>query len=322
VAAGAVTAWTGLQFAFGSAEDFFDYRFVTKKSPDALADFYGTEDFMQMYCVFPFVEELMMRGSHFDDDGVVHTYGLSGNMLVAMEFADDEDENGNTTFFNKRERFTDKAPWGVGLWWDLVENFGFNQRADGTCEVYHHGEAFYGPWPVRLIFELHARYLIWAAERHINSPAFGDDDKLEEREAMRKNIPAHVFNEYLAQMETDIKLRMEGDTEIPPERRVAVEKVLADIKKAKLQKHVTIMDVKQLKGDAGKALKTHETERKVQVTPAQLQLIIENKEVRETVKAGMQLLDKQGESQGRSLARRASSLENLLNHPDMLPVKK
>ena len=54
--------------AFGSQEDFFDYRFITNKDPDALADFYGTEDFMQMYCVFPFMEEMMMRGSHFDDE--------------------------------------------------------------------------------------------------------------------------------------------------------------------------------------------------------------------------------------------------------------
>lgn len=296
--------------AFGSQEDFFDYRFITNKDPDALADFYGTEDFMQMYCVFPFMEEMMMRGSHFDDEGVVHTYGISGNMLVAMEFADDEDEDGNTVFFNKRERFTDKAPWGVGMWWDMVMNFGFNQRPDGTCEVYHHGEHFMGPWPVRLLFQMHALYLIWAADRHINSEAFGNDDKLEEREEMRRNIPAHVFAEFMGQLESNLKAKMEKDS-LTAEKRQAVEKVLEDIKKARLQRHVTRVDIKQLKG--------HDSEHKVSMTPAQLQLIIENQEVRETVKAGMQLLQK-SETQGRTLARRASSLESLLNHPDMIPV--
>ena len=144
-----------MQWFFGSAEDFFDHRFVTTKKPDDLADFYGTEDFMQLYCVFPFMERLMMRGSYFDDDGVVHTYGISGDMLVAMEFSDREANDGTTAHFNKRERFTDKAPWGVGLWWDMVQNFGFTQRKDGKCEVYHHGEYFYGPWPVRVVFYLH-----------------------------------------------------------------------------------------------------------------------------------------------------------------------
>lgn len=311
-AGGLVGVWTSLQFLLGSQEDFFDYRFLTKADPDALADFYGTEDFMQMYCVFPFMEQLMMRGSHFDDDGVVHTYGISGNMLVAMEFADDEDEDGNTTFFNKRERFTDKAPWGVGQWWDMVQNFGFNKRPDGTCEVYHHGEFFYGPWPVRLVFELHARYLIWAAEQHVNNKHFGCKDSLEEAEEHRKNIPAAAFNEFMGQLERDIKGAMDKTT-LSKEKQQQVEKVLMDIEKARLQKHNTHF--------VSRTLRSRESERKVQVTPEQLQLIIENKEVRDTVKAGMNILAST-ETKSRTLARRATQFEALMNHPDIIPAAK
>jgi hypothetical protein len=28
--------------------------------------------------------------------------------------------------------------------WDVVLNFGYNRKADGTCEVYHNGESFSG----------------------------------------------------------------------------------------------------------------------------------------------------------------------------------
>ena len=55
----------------------------------------------------------MMRGSFFDDEGTVHTWGLPGTLLVSMEFDDREEEiagaDGETetvvAHFNKRERF-------------------------------------------------------------------------------------------------------------------------------------------------------------------------------------------------------------------------
>ena len=34
------------QYCFGSKENFYEYRFITKKDPDDLASFYGSEDFM------------------------------------------------------------------------------------------------------------------------------------------------------------------------------------------------------------------------------------------------------------------------------------
>jgi len=74
--------------------------------------------------------------------------------------------------------------------------------------------------------------------------------------------------------------------------------------------------MKQLK-DRSKAAISDDPE-KVVLTPGQLQLIIENKEVRNTVKEGMAIL-KKTETSGRTLARRASALENLLNHPEIMP---
>jgi hypothetical protein len=121
----------------------------------------------QIFCVFPFVEELMMRGSFFDDEGTVHTWGLPGTLLVSMEFDDREEEilgpDGETqkvvAHFNKRERFHNIL-FGYTLW-DMVLNFGYNRRENGTCEVYHNGESFSGPFPIRLLFWLHGKYVIW-----------------------------------------------------------------------------------------------------------------------------------------------------------------
>ena len=61
----------GIQTVYGSSKDFYQYRFVTKADPDDLQDFYGAEDFMQIYCVFPFMQKIMMRGSSWDEDGTL-----------------------------------------------------------------------------------------------------------------------------------------------------------------------------------------------------------------------------------------------------------
>ena len=52
--AGAGVVTYGLQKAFGGPVDnIFDHRFTTTKDCDSLADFYGSEDFMEIFCVFP-----------------------------------------------------------------------------------------------------------------------------------------------------------------------------------------------------------------------------------------------------------------------------
>ena len=144
----------------------------------------------------------MMRGSFFDDEGTVHTWGLPGTLLVSMEFDDREEEiagaDGETetvvAHFNKRERFQNVL-FGHTLW-DMVLNFGYNRRADGTCEVYHNGESFRGPFPIRLLFWLHGKYVIWATKKFINGNLFESEDLLDEkeaeREAKRKRVEAQA----------------------------------------------------------------------------------------------------------------------------------
>lgn len=80
--------------------------------------------------------------------------------------------------------------------WDQIQCYGYNRRDDGKVEVFHRGESFHGPLPVRLLVQLHARYVIWATSKHINSPAFGSGD-LEVQEHQRANVPLHVLGEFV-----------------------------------------------------------------------------------------------------------------------------
>ena len=212
VAAGLTLA---AQYQFGSADNFFEHKFTTNKNPDDLADFYGTEDFMEIFCVLPFMIQLMMRNAEFDDEGTIHAWGLlgPGELEVSVVFTDDGDDDeeidqgdGETSkkkslpWFNKRETFKDVAPDFLGGFtlWEMTQNFGFRQiDEDGTCEIIHNGEKFRGFFPMRLVFELHSRYVIWATERHINSPAFGSEELELEAQEQRHNIPLYAFKEYV-----------------------------------------------------------------------------------------------------------------------------
>eukprot|EP00522_Entomoneis_paludosa_P013744 CAMPEP_0172444010 /NCGR_PEP_ID=MMETSP1065-20121228/4163_1 /TAXON_ID=265537 /ORGANISM="Amphiprora paludosa, Strain CCMP125" /LENGTH=673 /DNA_ID=CAMNT_0013194427 /DNA_START=19 /DNA_END=2040 /DNA_ORIENTATION=+ len=189
------------QYYFGNQKDFYDYRFITEKDPDDLAGFYGSESFMDLFCVLPFMGTLMMRGGYFDDEGTVHTTGLPGEMLVSMVFSDEEDDDGTTKWFNKRERFRDVF---LGFTcWDMVTNFGFEKLPDGRVMVYHHGEYFSGSIPpisllVRLVFGIHARWVAWATEHHINHYAFQNDNEFDEHleNESREALPLFLLKNY------------------------------------------------------------------------------------------------------------------------------
>merc|ERR1719247_2243286 len=108
---------------------------------------------------------------------------VHNSMEISFEITEREEEvDGQTVvaFFQKRERFKNYLPFTSFLMWDQTQCYGYNRLADGTCEVFHRGENFYGPLPVRLLVQLHAMYVIWATEKHINSRAFGAGD-LEEQ---------------------------------------------------------------------------------------------------------------------------------------------
>jgi hypothetical protein len=162
------------------------------------------------FCIFPFVVEFMMKNGEFAADAMpgydqtVNTFGFGGpgGMEVSMAFDEGEiDTTGDgqadtVAYFNKRERFKDWAPFMPKymnvVFWDLTQNFGYHRKADGTCEVYHHGETFYGPFPIRLIFTCHAYYVAWATERYIQRPDFGNRDKTDDLHELRKTIPIEV----------------------------------------------------------------------------------------------------------------------------------
>ena len=94
---------------------WFDYRFITTaEKMESLADFYGSEDFMQIFCVFSVMLHTSIGRAKFDDEGVTHSYGIGGRSHQAsMVF---EDEEGDTTgdgeadavvYFHKHETFQD-----------------------------------------------------------------------------------------------------------------------------------------------------------------------------------------------------------------------
>ncbi|CAB9506287.1 expressed unknown protein [Seminavis robusta] len=192
----------GLHSATGSADDFYEYRFKTNKSPDDLASFYGGEELMELFCIFPFVGQIMMRNGEFDDVGNFYTTGVPGTMKVSMVFSDEvNEETGETEWFNKRERFRNTL-WGYSCW-DMVSNFGFRTLEDGQIECYHYGEYFHGNLPVvsqvmKLVFQVHARWVAWSTEHHINRYAFtADTDEEEEmEEESRKNMPLFLLKNY------------------------------------------------------------------------------------------------------------------------------
>lgn len=213
------------QYFLGSAENFFDEKFVTFKRSEDLADFYGTEDFMEIFCIFPFMVDFMMRGAEFDDDGTIHAWGLlgPGELEVTINFeerevdTDGDGEPDTLAWFNKKEHFRDVAPSFLGGFtlWEMTQNFGYHRYDDGTCVVYHHGENFKGFFPIRLLFQLHAKYVIWATEKYVNSDAFGSEEHEMEREEQRHNIPLHVFKGFLAGLTEDVeraKLEVQPDS--------------------------------------------------------------------------------------------------------------
>lgn len=177
-----------LQYFFGSTKDgvpFYEYRFVAQKDSDDLAAFYGGEDLMELFCVIPVVGNIMMKFATFDNEGNVHTIGMPGTLKVQMVFSDQvDDATGKIVWFNKRERFKDTL-FGITMW-DYVINYGFTSLPDGRVSVYHQGEYFRGYSPpfsllMKAFFRIHARYMVWATEHHINHLAFTSETEQEKK---------------------------------------------------------------------------------------------------------------------------------------------
>ena len=82
----------------------------------------------------------------------------------------------------------------------MVLNFGFQTLEDGTRECYHAGEYFHGNVPILsqvmlLIFKVHARWVVWSTEHHVNHYAFSasTDEEEEMEEQSRANMPRFLL---------------------------------------------------------------------------------------------------------------------------------
>jgi hypothetical protein len=300
---GLALAGIAAQHYLGNADDFFEYKFKTTKKPEDLCDFYGTEAFMDLFCVFPFMAQFMMRGGEFDEEGNIHTWGLTGPGALEVSIQFDEREEDTTgdgqpdtiAWFNKRERFHDVSLFFGGFTlWEMTQNFGYNRLDDGTCEVYHHGEHFHGFFPVRLLFQLHASYVFWATKRFINSDEFGTEDLEDEAEVIRQNIPLHVFTEFLNGLTREV--------EQAREERQAQSKSTSDLDETIQQ----LKDLSSTTSQPNSTLPHFRTLRRRNTTLTQIQLVVDDANTEDTIRSAMeQVSSTKGRRDGpvRSLSR-------------------
>jgi hypothetical protein len=247
--------------------------------------------------------DLMMRNATFDDDGTIHAWGLLG---PSLEVSIDFDELENLEWFNKKETFQDVAPAFLGGFtlWTMTQNFGYHLKDDGTCEVYHHGETFNGFFPIRLLFQIHSHYVIWATEKYINSPAFGVEDKESDLEEQRHNIPLHVFKNFIERLHVEVEKEKENKTNL--EQKTELEHTLRRLKTIQENTH------KAASLPRLRTLRSHKTN----VTRAHL--IIDDKETKDTIEAAMRHI---GSNSGNRNAP-GKELGKLARHATLVTQKK
>jgi len=137
----------------------------------------------------------------------------------------------------RHERFIDWVPLLADLGykqllWDQTWTFGFNRLEDGTVEVYHHGEKFQGPWPVRLIVFFHQYYVLWACEKYINGKAFGSEDIDLQMEELAC-LPLHVFKKFVKRLRTEKEQNLQNLQNEPLPNAAAIQKANETLGKLK-----------------------------------------------------------------------------------------
>lgn len=197
---------------WGECRDFFEHSFITRKNPDPIVDFYSTEEFLQVLGIFPFAIHFILAGVTWREDRE-NAMDVYGSMLIQFDITEKtvktDDGKEVVGFFNKRERFVNYVPFSAAfglpiLMWDQTQNYGFQRLKDGSMRVIHQGECFYGPWPVLYAVKLHAMYVVWATEKHINSELFGTED-LEAVEEQRSNVPRMQFEIFTQKLQSQME---------------------------------------------------------------------------------------------------------------------
>jgi len=184
-------------------EDFFEHKFITRGDPEAIQDFYSTEDFLQILGVFPIALSFVLSGVQWDTSKD-NTMTVHNAMEISFTLEEREEETPSgekvVAFFQKRERFKNFIPFTRFLMWDQVQCYGYHRREDGSSEIFHRGEYINAPLPVRMLVKLHAKYVIWATEKHINSPGFLGKASLDEQHDQRGNIPLYALNDFIQRL--------------------------------------------------------------------------------------------------------------------------
>lgn len=259
-----------------AGEDFFEHKFITDKNPDDIVDFYSTEDFLQILGVFPFAIHFVLAGVEWDLDKE-NTMKVYDSMEISFTLEEREEETPDgekvVAFFQKKERFKNFFPLTPFLMWDQTQCYGYNRREDGTCEVFHRGQNFYGPLPVRLLVQLHARYVIWATEKHINSPAFGSGD-LEVQEHQRGNVPLHVFQDFLKRLSLAHQVAIETGKIAAGTPTHEAEKTLSKLRK--LQQSPTQVYVNTLKNAQANGGKLKRTTSQIEIADPEARAAIDS----------------------------------------------
>jgi len=218
-----------------SGDEFFEHKFITDKSPDDVVDFYSTEDFLQILGVFKIAIHFVLAGVEWDLNRE-NTMNVHNAMEISFEITEREEETEDgesvVAWFQKRERFKNYLPFTPFLMWDQVQCYGYHRLENGKLEVVHRGEYFHGPLPIRLLVQLHARYVIWATEKHINSPAFGSGD-LEAQEEQRSNIPLHTVSDFFHRLSLAYSVATEAGKLAVGADTAEAEKTLKVLKKLK-----------------------------------------------------------------------------------------
>merc|ERR1711907_350281 len=162
-------------------------------------------------------------------------------MEVSFEIIEHEEEidgEDKVTSFLRHERFIDWMPLlndlGVKLLlWDQTWSFGFDRREDGKFEVYHHGDRFHGPWPIRLAIALHHRYVLWACEKFINGASFGTDDIDKQQEELAC-VPLAVYKQFFAKLQKEKERAIEVQSNDPSCTPADVAKAKEGLEKLKM----------------------------------------------------------------------------------------
>ena len=227
-----------------TGEDFFEHKFITNKDPDAIVDFYSTEDFLQILGVFPLAIHFVLAGVEWDLERE-NTMKVYDSMEISFTLEEQEADDGTVGFFQKRERFKNYLPLTKFILWDQTQCYGYRRKEDGRIEVFHRGESFTGPLPIRLLVQLHARYVIWATEKHINSPLFGTGtNTLEQQEHQRGNIPVYAMTDFINRVSLAYQVALESGKIAATTDTATAEKTLKKLQKlqqTKTQAQVSTM---------------------------------------------------------------------------------